>query len=142
MFLRSCKSSTVHNAEYICALTAFSDVPKKDLMCRFCFICLKKSSTCHLCLYMAPMVDAAKWRIFVSITISFFFSAIQIVTDRNVCGHRLPFADVNQICTSRRTAPSSVELDFDCNSTSSNTALSFRRVTKKIPLVVMVLNKP
>lgn len=38
-------------ATWICILTAFSVLPQKDVTLRCCFIHLKNSSTCHLCLY-------------------------------------------------------------------------------------------
>jgi hypothetical protein len=45
--LRAFKMSIVISAVHICIITAFSVVPIKDLICKFCLISLKKISICQ-----------------------------------------------------------------------------------------------
>ena len=51
-------STYTETAVQICALTAFSEVPKNFLMRKCCLIHLKNNSTCQRALYKAQIVAA------------------------------------------------------------------------------------
>src|SRR5699024_5601990 len=60
----------VISAVHIWIITAFSDVPTKDLICRSCFRSRKNISTIHLLRYSSPMVlaDQVNWFVISSTT--------------------------------------------------------------------------
>src|ERR1019366_3610481 len=74
------------SAVQICVLTALALVPRNDFTLAVCFSALKNSSICHLSLYIAATVEAAKWSRLVKKTRISSLSAFQYSIRRNRTG--------------------------------------------------------
>ena len=91
-----------HTAVQICVLTAFSLLPKKVLILRFCLIHLKKSSTCQRRRYSSVIVRAGKEKLFVKKTKALPVSGWLNLTRRSIVGYaRTLFLPTSRICWSQ-----------------------------------------